>query len=324
MKKLLTTAIAVALTSGAAQAAPTVYGAINVGVSSVDAHAANEDKYELGSYSSKIGVKGSEDLGNGISGIYKVEIGVDMDGDDNDDLSTYNTIVGLKGQFGTVFVGKHDTPYKLAGSADLFANTAADSQKNGTGIIGRGASKDTGWDNRGSDVVAYVSPDFGPVHFAAAGVVNEDTGTSPDLFDATSVAAIYKQGNINASAAYEVNTAYATDFSAMKVNASMTHGNIKVGGTYEVSDFYTVSGTTATLAEADVTSMLGSVAYTMGDITLMGQYGSVDTATKFTRMTFGASHKLAKSTTLYAGYNIDDNGSAEDQSTMTMGVNHSF
>jgi len=59
---------------------------------------------------------------------------------------------------------RHDTPYKLAGSADVFVDTAADAQDT-AGIIGSG-----GFDTRAANTIAYISPDFSGFHFAAATV----------------------------------------------------------------------------------------------------------------------------------------------------------
>jgi predicted porin len=56
---------------------------------------------------SRIGVKGSEDLGNGLKAIYQVEFGINLNDTNNNVLSnadsiTYrNTFVGLAGDWGT-------------------------------------------------------------------------------------------------------------------------------------------------------------------------------------------------------------------------------
>ena len=70
-----------------------------------------------------------------------------------------NTFIGLKGDWGTVLLGKHDTPLKLVGRAvDLFGDTMADSRN----VMGGGS------DTRANNVVAYISPSFSGFSFAAA------------------------------------------------------------------------------------------------------------------------------------------------------------
>jgi predicted porin len=154
----------------------------------------------------RIGVKGSEDLGNGLKAIYQVEFGINLNDTNNrlisnSDAITYrNTFVGLAGNWGTALVGRHDTPLKIStGRLDLFADTMAD--YNGT----------VGFqDLRVDNVVAYISPSFGGFSFAGAIVpgggssgtsglnINEDS-----ISGAYSLAAIFNNGPFYASVAYE-------------------------------------------------------------------------------------------------------------------------
>jgi predicted porin len=159
------------------------------------------------SRASRIGVKGSEDLGNGLKAIYQVELGVNLTDTNrnvlsNSDSITYrNTFVGLAGDWGTFLAGRHDTPMKIStGKLDLFADTMAD--YNGT----------VGFrDLRADNVVAYISPSLSGFQLAAAIIpaggatgggqglnLNEDS-----LAGAYSIAGIYSNGPFYASAAYE-------------------------------------------------------------------------------------------------------------------------
>jgi predicted porin len=114
----------------------------------------------------RIGIKGSEDLGNGMKAIYQVEFGVQMteEGDGNvvsggdDNISMRNSFAGLTGGWGTFVVGRNDTPYKTStGKLDLFADTMADN--NGT----------VGFDDvRADNAIAYVSPNLSGFQLAAA------------------------------------------------------------------------------------------------------------------------------------------------------------
>jgi predicted porin len=155
--------------------------------------------------SNRVGVKGSEDLGNGLKAIYQLEFGVNfgdnnIPGGANGGVSIRNSFVGLAGSFGTVLLGRHDTPLKIStGKLDLFSDTMAD--YNGT----------VGFDDiRADNAVAYISPSFSGFSFMGA-AVSSGGGTaglgnninSDSIAGAYSLAAIYNNGPFYASAAYE-------------------------------------------------------------------------------------------------------------------------
>jgi predicted porin len=166
------------------------------------------------SRASRIGVKGSEDLGSGLKAVYQVEFGVSLsnstggrtaDGNraasGDETLTMRNSYVGLAGGFGTFLVGRHDTPMKIStGPLDLFADTMAD--YNGT----------VGFDDvRADNVIAYISPNWGGFQLAAAVHAGGGDTVNRDGFNyhansiaaAYSVAGIYKNGPFYASLAYE-------------------------------------------------------------------------------------------------------------------------
>ena len=123
MKKLIAAAVAAAVIAPASvmAAGPTLYGKIHMAVESHDNNGTNTvalpankyDEWNLNSRSSRIGVKGSEDLGNGMKVGYLIEWEVDMDGDRdpaNDSFRERNRAVTLSGDWGTALAGKWDTP----------------------------------------------------------------------------------------------------------------------------------------------------------------------------------------------------------------------
>jgi predicted porin len=241
-KKLVTLAVAAALAAPAVASADAVlYGKLNVGISYM-----NQDNgfqgwglsdnramrgwdqtiFDLDGWanysmtvrnpfittpqgpSNRLGVKGSEDLGNGLKAIYQIELGFSLSDSNNsaanltgsETITMRNTFVGLSGNFGTVLAGRHDTPLKIStGPLDLFADTMAD-YNNTVGFQ----------DLRADNAIAYISPSFSGFQVAAAvvagggatavGVYNPDANS---LADAYSLAAIYKNGPWYASLAYE-------------------------------------------------------------------------------------------------------------------------
>jgi len=134
-------------------AAPTLYGEIDASIDYLpekNAHRSDKDVWEVSSNSSYLGLKGDEKLTERLSAVYAIEWGLSADGDGTD-WTQRNRFVGLKdSQFGTLKVGKHDTPVKqLSSTVDIFNNYVANKADIG-GIL-------TG-ENRIDNVVLYESP----------------------------------------------------------------------------------------------------------------------------------------------------------------------
>lgn len=154
---------------------------------------------------SRFGIKGSEDLGNGLKAVYQIEIGVNFDTNNalTNNADTFywrNTFAGLAGDWGTILMGRHDTPLKIStAKLDLFSDTMAD--YNGT----------IGFDDlRADNAVAYISPSWAGFQLAAA-IVPSGMGTalgvsnvnSDQINGGYSLAGIYKNGPFYGSVAYE-------------------------------------------------------------------------------------------------------------------------
>ena len=60
---------------------------------------------------SMIGITGNHDLGNGMSALYKVNFNFQSD-DGSGGITDRDQFLGLKGDFGTVVLGRMNTPYK--------------------------------------------------------------------------------------------------------------------------------------------------------------------------------------------------------------------
>jgi len=156
----------------------------------------------------RLGVKGSEDLDGGIKAIYQIELGIPMTDTDgiaaNGDpgrISMRNSFVGLASQWGSLLVGRHDTPTKLStGRLDLFADTLAD------------YNYTIGFDDvRADNSVLYLSPDFwgfqvsGALMPGGGATIADGPNTNSNSIAAGWSAALsFRRGPFFASAAYEV------------------------------------------------------------------------------------------------------------------------
>ena len=123
---------------------PDFYGHLNLSADYYFGESSQID-VDLKSNVSRLGVRGDFRINENITGIYQVEYQVDLEASP----TTRNTFLGLKGNFGTIKAGKHDTPLKLAQlDADLFNDTQGDIAN-----ITRG-------ENRPSSYLGYDSPEI--------------------------------------------------------------------------------------------------------------------------------------------------------------------
>lgn len=104
-----------------------VYGKLHLNFGSYDKKVAGgNDNWLLSSNASRLGFKGQIKLDDGLIGTYKIETEVAVE-DGTTDFATRNTYVGLKGGFGEVRLGRHDSPLKMAqGKFDQFGDTEGD------------------------------------------------------------------------------------------------------------------------------------------------------------------------------------------------------
>jgi len=236
-KKLLTLAVAAAMAAPlSAMAEATMYGKVRMAVENYTNEVAGLDYARIESYSSRLGVKGSEDMGNGLKGVYTLEFGVPIantkdEFDNSTSVTARNAFVGLAGNWGTFLVGRHDTPLKIStGSLDYFADTAGDNNFNYTEYL---------QDRRANGTVAYISPNMNGFTVAVATVPGENNAAD-GLANAYSAAAMYSNSGFFASAAYEAGNgeidaipAGAGDLEQMRFGLGYDGGAWKIGGVYE-------------------------------------------------------------------------------------------
>ncbi len=194
MKKgLLAVAVAGALTMGAAQAETSIYGSIRYDYNNFKTDNATEFEKDpnggiigvaksdrarvsdLQDRGSRIGIKGSEDLGNGLALVFKAEFGFNgMEGNNSGDgFKNRLAMIGLAGDFGTFAVGRLDNPFKqtiVDGSViDDFNSRWSNSSANQAFASGFTAGTVKGGDlDRVGNALAYISPEFSGFSMNAA------------------------------------------------------------------------------------------------------------------------------------------------------------
>ena len=126
---VLAVAIGAALIAGPLSVSADVklYGKVHVAMTSLDAKgtdaggdAASRRNTTVSSNGSRWGLDVTEKLSGSLAAIARLEQQIAVDGETADQASR-NRYVGLKGNFGTIFAGVHDTPFKdLSGKVELF------------------------------------------------------------------------------------------------------------------------------------------------------------------------------------------------------------
>ena len=160
-KSLLALAVLGAFAGAAsAQSSVTVYGIVDASISSIDSGAERTLGMDSGNNSaSRIGFKGVEDLGNGLKGEFVLENGFDVSTGEsaNDNAGkafSRLAYVGLNGGFGTVRMGRQNSPMKTALDViDPFKNAGM------AGAIDYMVDGQT--PERVSNQLTYISPNFG-------------------------------------------------------------------------------------------------------------------------------------------------------------------
>jgi predicted porin len=317
MKKLLLSA-AIASTIGFAShglaAGPidsTVYGKVNVSL--VNADDGSSDEWKLNSNASRLGVKGESEIAEGLSIVYKAEFEICVDDGDckGQTFGQRNIMAGIKGSFGTVWAGKHDTPSKLAQSKiDLFNDLEGDIKNTFEG------------ENRVSNIVAYSSPKINGFSSTVAMIPGEDAeGDNGGLADGVSYSVSYQKDDLYLALAGDQDV---DDQDLMRLVAQYKIDALKLGFMYQQNE--------NTLGSKDESGYFVSAAYKLDSaITLKAQFGSIEDdadGDEEETLSLGADYKLAKSTKLYVFYtdNTDSEvGSADSEnSAFGLGMEHKF
>jgi len=174
-KTLIATAVAAVIAAPAAMADITLGGQLQAEIVSASGDGVKEgeglylsDGWEGGKQnsgnSSAFFVKGNHDIGNGLTGLYKLNFNPKF-GDNFSEVGTRDAFIGLKGGFGTVLLGRLNTPYKSSTVKwDPFLATFMQARGNGGMSGGPGGAGHNGYLG---NVVAYANK-FGPATFVGA------------------------------------------------------------------------------------------------------------------------------------------------------------
>lgn len=312
-------ALVLLIASGAAMAEVDVYGKVNVTVQNSDE--AGDSNVELRSNASRFGVKGSEDLENGLKAIYQFEWEVDPTDNANssdDHIKARNQFVGLTGFFGTVKAGRHDTALKLAqGDFDLFNDLEGDIKNIVNG------------ENRESNFIGYTTPVFADafsvtVNFIPGeepGVDADGDGTVEDgIAEGTSFSLNYETDALYAAIARDA------DIDGLNIDTTRFVGGYKFGAA-QLNVLY--QQTDADGVDGDAVG--ASFAYKLGDSNTLklqhvqGDIHETGLVALDAQTSVGVDHKLGRNTKLFGFYTTGDIAETdESRDYFGVGIEHKF
>lgn len=310
--------------SALAQSTVTVYGIIDAGIGhEISAKSITNVASGVAS-GSRLGFRGKEDLGGGMSAMFVLENGFYTDtGAQKGVLFDRQLFVGVSSEHGAVTLGRQYSPYykALRDIADPFA----------AGLAGK-AGNVMPTNARVDNMIEYVSPKVGGFFADLSVGLGEQPGDNAKG-RTTGYAIGYDQGDLSVRVIrHELNNATATDstkntFIAASYNFGVVKANVG----------YTINKGTGT---ADSTDAIIGGTMPFGATRLVASYIRHDDKTAANKdanqTAIGAFYGLSKRTDLYASYGVIQNsngaaytvGNATDKGSSdrayNFGVRHTF
>ncbi|MBC3764807.1 porin [Neptunicella marina] len=275
------------------------FGLVNVTFQSTDD---GDGRFtETKSNNSRVGVKGTYDLDDGLKAIYHLEWKVDVtDLSGGDNITGRNQYIGLQGGFGKVLIGRNDTMLKQAqGKIDQFNHLEMD-----IGKLWKG-------ENRLSDTVTYVSPKLGDFSVGATYVAEE----SADGDSASSVSLMYGDKLLKKS---KVFAAVGVDFDVKgydttRVSMQTKLDDLKIGAIFQRQE--------AVDTGVSKNGYLVSAAYAVDKLTYKAQ---IQTLEDDKVISVGADYSLGKNTKLFAFYADRNMENDPDSDWLAIGLEQKF
>lgn len=284
----------------------TFYGAFKVSVDSVDD--GKETNLSVSNNSSRLGIKGGKSLQPDMDLVYQLEM--EFDTTEQQTFTGRNSFIGVKGGYGNILAGQHDTPLKAvrAHGTDLFGDTIADVRS----IIGAVAD-DAGakLDIRARNAIMYQSPDSNRTQLFLLYSTDTEPASTVDnnSNNLVSISVTQLQGPLYMGIAYQNQSrSIGEDIDAIRFAASYRFTDYRVGGIFETSD----AGSNSSLTR-DAYAINGR--YNLSPRTWVGvQLAIVDdydgsTGTGASNISTGISHDLAQTTRVYAVLSYTGNDS---------------
>lgn len=322
-----------------------VYGQAHLSADAVDNGTSSTTT--IASNASRLGVKASYDLGNGITALAQYEMGLDLTGrGSNDDgnggdfnaeagngfnngffTSARQSFAGVTGSFGTLVAGNLDAQNQWIYDYNLFADQIGDL---GNLLGGGGVGPD-----RASGTVAYTSPSVsgftGTLAYMAPSTNNGANQVA--VGDASAIIAKlnYDSGmGIKAGLGYigvdvDSNAPGVEDPSEIALSLSYTYDIFSVGGGYAIMNSYTKTDQLSNLVPNNddrSVAHVGASVTPMKAVTLKAHYVVLDddaANANADMFAVGVDYAVADNFTAYIAYSSTNNDSGVNYSATNWG-----
>jgi len=317
-----------------AQSSVTVYGIMDAAIAKEDTGAPNGKRTALNSgnqSSSRLGFKGTEDLGNGLKAVFNIEAGVALDtGATDAAMFGRRAVVGVSGNFGSIMLGREYSPIAdVAKETDVFGQGFYGSNLNAFGTLRM--------TRRLSNSVTYKTNTMSGFRGGLAYSAGEtSTGPSGNLMG---LMGDYTNGGFYVGAGYHTFKRLTTgDDKEMIVGAGYKFGAFEIKGNYMKAD---PTGANNKFEQANL-----GAAYTMEAHKFFANYQTdkLETGAKANGLAIAYSYSLSKRTNVYASYAMLRNNSTgvfgmnssstnvtppatalgADPKALSLGIRHSF
>jgi len=237
MKKTLI-AIAAIAAMGAAVAGPTMYGMVDISLNSTSgggtstAPTVSQTAVSDNGYStSRFGVKGDIDLGDGLKGIYQYETGVPITTPGSITWGGRGAFAGVTGAFGTLTVGRSFTPYAIS----LFNDAMEYDNLSAYWTIADqiGVHSDNVWQSK---AISYATPNMNGLSVNLMVSPGGDATSTTSASNYTGAGATYGLGALNLTAGWESNKVSNVTTTASNVGFAYGFGVATVSAAFQKAD----------------------------------------------------------------------------------------
>jgi predicted porin len=334
-----------AATGAFAQSSVTISGLVDIGYQNVNAEDNTKDSNKIaqnGSATTTINIAGTEDLGGGLKGNFRVEFNPDLvNGTGVSGVNAvsaaatggmHQTFVGVSGGFGEVKLGRLNTPALSAwGTGSVFGTALGSGYSAGQNIYNPTSAAvlhTQTYPTRFNGAIEYTTPSFSGLTARLYAVPKNDNSTTSTSNNAgvTDLGLAYNNGPLNvafSSQTIKTGTKGLSDlvvpangFGALaagesgKLQQNTLAANYNFGAATVYAAYWTTKVTSADTVSSSTDlkrqgTMLGAKYAVSNTVDLMASYGK--TADKIGEADakifgLGADYKLSARTALYARY----------------------
>lgn len=310
------------------------YASIRVRYATASSDATDADQGVFNNDGTRVGIRGTNDLGGGLEGFYRWEVGVPISDGDSSGIDTRLGNVGLRGDFGQVQLGSFWTQdYNWVGAHTDYA---------GAGNFYYSTDRE----GRSENAVEYTTPNIN--NFQAAIRLRASDASNGEAIDLWNIAGTYSIQGVKIGASWNtvvgglsgpgtaaggmmplttvtdsvtMTTMVSEDAVSWTVGGGYSQDNWYVGGLYGVTgssetDIYDQDGGTtdapANVVDVDNESFSVGGGVHLDKLELNGTYEVITTAKNIeqTYGGFGATYRFTAQSRVQATYKLRDQGAA--------------